>query len=116
MNPLASLDALRERPAVRRVRQQLETLGRRLAFAVETLALGMLALEVLSFLVVRADWTGVAWEWGRFWTHYAQATPEARRPVEVALTAALATASGLIGWARLQAARASWRQKEGASP
>lgn len=112
MRPLETLRRLQARPGLRAAHRILARVGRRLAFAVENLALAVLVLAVLSFLITRADWNGVTWEWGRFWLHYAEASPSARRPIDFALLAALAITTGLLGWARYRTALESWRLKE----
>jgi len=99
-----------------RGRRALEVFGRRLAFVIENLSLGLLLLLLLAFFVVRADADALAFELGRFWTHYAAADLPQRRPVAAWLAAALALASALCGWVRLASARRAWRQAEGPTP
>ena len=109
---LQPLEAFRSRSDVRRVRALLAVLGRRALFLVESLALAILTLLVTTFFVVRADWSGTTWEWGRFWTHYAAAPPTARRPIDIGLVLTLAGLCAVIGWIRLPAARAFWDAQE----
>ena len=82
----------------------------RLAFGFETFGAAIAFLMLLSFLIVRSDWLGTAYQWGMFWTHYAAASARARSPVDKAMLVTVAVTALAVGSCRWSGARAAWRR------
>lgn len=64
---------------------------------------GCVAFVVLTLLatsVAGFELDHIARLFGGFWTHFADATPAQRRPVEVAMVWAFAVTLGLVAWMR----------------
>ena len=106
---LNALRQLQSGPRMVRIRRAARSVFARLAFLVETFALAIVVLLFLTFLIVRTDWLWTAHQWGLFWTHYAAASADARRPVDTVLLTALAVVATAVASARLHAARHVWR-------
>ncbi|WP_062095416.1 MULTISPECIES: hypothetical protein [unclassified Caulobacter] len=62
----------------------------RVAFLLESLSVSIALFIALTWAMLGFDWQTTAHEWGSFWAHYAKASAEARRPVEIALLLTLA--------------------------
>lgn len=72
-----------------RARALLRALFDRLAFVVESGAVALAIAGFLTFAACQFDWQTVTHEWGNFWTHYADATPDARAGVNVFMAVAM---------------------------
>ena len=106
---LHALSQFQRSPTMVRLRQGARSAFARIAFLVETLALAIVVLLFLTFLIVRTDWLWTTHQWGLFWTHYAAASADVRRPVNLVLLIALTVVAAAIASARLHAARRVWR-------
>jgi len=77
----------------------------RIAFVVESFAVGVVVLGFLGLAALRFDVLGAAYVWGRFWTRFAAVDEAARVPVTLALLIALGAATGLCAFVRWDKAR-----------
>ena len=87
----------------------------RAAFLLDSLSLAFLLLVFLSFLVVRADGLATAHEWALFLSHYVDASPGARAPVNRVLGCAMVLTTLLVAWTRMATAKLAWSALDGAA-
>lgn len=83
-------------------------LADRVSFVLESLAVAVFLFLVLTWSVFGFDWQTTTHEWGSFWSHYAKASADARRPVETVLLVVLALLWGGACFIRFRKARLSW--------
>ena len=82
---------LREHAIRSSLRDRLASAARMVWLVFRGLACGLLVFQLIVFAILQFDAALAAREWGRFLTHYASATSQARLPVEVFLVV-------VIGW------------------
>ncbi|PIB95345.1 hypothetical protein [Caulobacter sp. X] len=83
-------------------------LADRVSFVLESLAVAVFLFLLLTWSILGFDWQTTTHEWGSFWSHYAKASVEARRPVETVLLVALAVLWGGACLIRFRKARLAW--------
>ena len=80
----------------------------RAAFVVESIAVAVGFLELLTLALLQGDPLLAVHEWGLFLTHYAAAPSPARTPVDLALLGGVLTFSAFVAACRWPAARLAW--------
>jgi hypothetical protein len=81
-------------------RRRLHVVVDLIAFVVESACVGNGVFWFLTWGMLSFDWDIAAREYGRFWTHYANAGAAARHPVELFLLADLVVLSTLVALIR----------------
>jgi hypothetical protein len=102
-----TLSRIDHHPAMGRARTVAHGLGRRVAFVVDSACIAFTILTGLTFSLAGFDLETAARLWGGFWTHYADATPEARLPVLITMTAVWFAVTVLTALVRATGKRAS---------
>jgi hypothetical protein len=101
------LSRLDEHPALERARTFAHAVGRPVAFAVDSACIAFTVLTGLTFSLAGFELVTAARLWGGFWTHYADATPEARQPVLITMLAVWLAVTVLTALIRATGKRAS---------
>lgn len=94
--------------SVERARHAAHSIADVTAFILESAFIGNSLFWLLTWGLLSFNWDFTAHEYGRFWSHYAQATPAARHPVELGALTVLIALSAFAAWTRLARAKPGW--------
>lgn len=80
--------------------RRLHVVADAIAFLLESACVGNGVFWFLTWGMLSFNWEVTAREYGRFWTHYARATPAARHPVEAFVLATLVVLTLAVAFTR----------------
>lgn len=96
MTPLGMVQWMDESKSLNRARALAHGLGWKVAFFIDSICVALGVIALLTFSLAGFDLVKAARLWGGFWTHYADAAPEARFPVLMFMLGAFALTSALV--------------------